>query len=63
MIDSIKKKYLDHHKENTLKHVEEVAESLEDACYFYIKYQFDNNLLLMPHQWIKDAYEDLSKSV
>lgn len=38
-----------------------VAESLEDACYFYIKYQFDNNLLLMPHQWIKDAYEDLSK--
>lgn len=40
-----------------------VAESLEDACYFYIKYQFDNNLLLMPHQWIKDAYEDLSKSV
>ena len=34
-------------------------ESLDEACYFYIKYQFDNNLLLMPHQWIKEAYEDL----
>ena len=38
-----------------------VVTSLDDACYFYIKYQFDNNLLLMPHQWIKEAYEDLSK--
>lgn len=38
-----------------------VVASLDDACYFYIKYQFDNNLLLMPHQWIKEAYEDLSK--
>lgn len=38
-----------------------VVTSLNDACYFYIKYQFDNNLLLMPHQWIKEAYEDLSK--
>lgn len=119
MIESIKKKYLDHHKESTLKHVEEVAEekyhfllhqrisrilaaeefgieeqdildaiechttlkknanmydkvifiadkiswdqkglppyydelkskvaeSLEDACYFYIKYQFTTRLL------------------
>ncbi len=35
------------------------TESLDEACYFYIKYQFDNNLLLMPHQWIKEAYEDL----
>ncbi len=34
-------------------------ESLEEACYFYIKYQFENSLLLMPHQWIKEAYEDL----
>ena len=33
--------------------------SLDEACYFYIKYQFDNKLLLMPHQWIKEAYEDL----
>ena len=40
-----------------------VVESLEDACHFYIKYQFDHNLLLMPHQWIKEAYEDLSKCV
>ena len=35
------------------------GESLDEACYFYIKYQFDHNLLLMPHQWIKEAYEDL----
>lgn len=35
------------------------VESLDEACYFYIKYQFDHNLLLMPHQWIKEAYEDL----
>ena len=34
-------------------------ESLNEACYSYIKYQFDNNLLVMPHKWIIDAYEDL----
>lgn len=34
-------------------------ESLDEACGFYIKYQFDHNLLLMPHQWIKEAYEEL----
>ena len=34
-------------------------ESLNIACYSYIKYQFDNNLLVMPHQWIIEAYEDL----
>lgn len=33
--------------------------SLDEACYFYVKYQFDNNLLFMPHQWIIEAYEDL----
>ena len=38
-----------------------VAESLDEACYFYIKYQFDNDLLLMPHQWIIEAYEDLGE--
>lgn len=37
-------------------------ESLNEACYIYIKYQFDNNLLVMPHQWIIDAYEDLRKA-
>ena len=36
-------------------------ESLNEACYLYIKYQFDNNLLVMPHQWFIDAYEDLKK--
>ncbi|MBR3825701.1 MAG: bis(5'-nucleosyl)-tetraphosphatase (symmetrical) YqeK [Lachnospiraceae bacterium] len=36
-----------------------VVESLDEACYFYINYQFENNLLLMPHQWIRDAYEEL----
>lgn len=35
------------------------AKSLDDACYYYIKYQFDNNLLVMPHQWLIEAYEDL----
>lgn len=39
-----------------------VEESLDEACYFYIKYQFDNNLLVMPHQWIIEAYEDLRKA-
>ena len=35
------------------------AKSLDDACFFYIQYQFEHDLLLMPHQWIKEAYEDL----
>lgn len=34
--------------------------SLNEICYAYIKYQFDNNLLVMPHQWLIEAYEDLS---
>lgn len=34
-------------------------QSLDEACYLFIKYQFDNNLLLFPHQWIVDAFEDL----
>lgn len=33
--------------------------SLDEACYFYMKYQFENNLLLMPHEWFSEAYEDL----
>ena len=37
------------------------TESLNDACYLYIKYQFDNNLLVMPHQWLIEAYEDLKE--
>lgn len=36
-----------------------VVESLDEACYTYIKYQFDNSLLVMPHKWIIEAYEDL----
>ena len=36
-----------------------VVESLDEACFFYIEYQFEQGLLLMPHQWIKEAYEDL----
>ncbi len=27
-----------------------------------IKYQFDNNLLLMPHKWIFEAFEELKSS-
>lgn len=34
-------------------------ESLDDACFYYINYQFENRLLLMPHRWIEEAYEDL----
>ena len=39
------------------------AESLDEGCYLYIKYQFDNNLLVMPHQWLIEAYEDLKKNL
>lgn len=35
------------------------AKLLDEACYYYIKYQFDNHLLVMPHQWIIEAYKDL----
>ena len=38
------------------------VESLNEACYLYIKYQFDNNLLVMPHKWLIEAYEDLKKA-
>ena len=34
-------------------------DSLDEACYLYIKHQFDNNLLVMPHQWLIEAYDDL----
>lgn len=37
------------------------VETLDKACYLYIKYQFDNNLLVMAHQWLIEAYEDLQK--
>lgn len=36
------------------------ARSLEEACRFFIQYQFDNDLLLMPHPWLLEAYEDLN---
>ncbi len=36
-----------------------VMDSLDEACYAFIKYQFDNNLLLMPHQWLIEAYDEL----
>lgn len=35
------------------------TETLDEACYLYIKYQFDNNLLVMPHQWLVEAYDEL----
>ena len=38
-------------------------EALDEACYLYIKYQFDNNLLVMPHRWLIEAYEDLKKNL
>jgi len=39
------------------------SESLDEACFYYINYQFDHNLLLMPHRWILEAYEDLRNKV
>lgn len=36
--------------------------SLDNGCFYFIKYQFDNNLLLMPHSWIKEAYEQLARN-
>lgn len=39
------------------------AESLDEACCFFMKYQFDNGLLLMPHKWLIEAYEDLKASL
>lgn len=36
-----------------------VMDSLDEACYAFIKYQFDNNLLLMPHQWLIEAFGEL----
>ena len=38
------------------------VKTLDEACYLYIKYQFDNNLLVMAHQWLIEAYEDLEKA-
>ena len=38
------------------------VKTLDEACYLYIKYQFDNNLLVMAHQWLIEAYEDLKKA-
>lgn len=40
---------------------ETAAESLEEACFFYIHYQFANKMLLMPHRWITEAYEELKE--
>lgn len=34
-------------------------EALNKACYEYIKYQFDNNLLVMAHRWLLDAFDEL----
>lgn len=36
-------------------------QSLKQACYQFLKYQFDHGCLLMPHQWLLDAYDDLNK--
>ena len=45
------------------KNIEMVLnDSLEAACYQYIKYQFDHDLLLFPHCWIIEAYRWLEKS-
>ena len=38
-------------------------ESLNKACYSYIKYQFDNNLLVMAHKWLIDAFDELKMNI
>lgn len=38
---------------------DKLQESLDAACCCFIRYQFVNHLLLMPHRWITEAYEDL----
>ena len=43
--------------------VSEVDCSLDKACYNFIKYQLDNKMLLMPHKWIIEAYDDLKIKV
>lgn len=35
--------------------------SLTYGCYWFIKYQFDHHKLLMPHQWIKEAYQQFKE--
>lgn len=35
-------------------------QSLDNGCYYFIKYQLDHQLLLMPHHWLIEAYEQLS---
>lgn len=37
--------------------------SLDKGCYYFIKYQFDNEQLLMPHHWIIEAYQQLNTKV
>ena len=37
------------------------TQSLDEACYAYIQYQFDNDLLVMLHQWLLAAFEELKK--
>lgn len=37
--------------------------SLDNGCYCFIKYQFDNGLLLMPHRWIIEAYQQFNTKV
>lgn len=50
--------------EPPFKDIVEIAlnDSLEAACYQYIKYQFDHDLLLLPHHWLIEAYQWLEKS-
>lgn len=42
-----------------LEVIESLKISLDRACYVFMKYQFDNQLLLMPHTWLKEAFSDL----
>ena len=39
------------------------SESLEKAWFYYIGYQLENHLLLIPHRWIMEAYDDLKARI
>jgi len=36
---------------------------LEQACYDFINYQFQNHLLKMSYTWVKEAYQDLKENL
>lgn len=40
-----------------------VSISLDKGCYEFMKYQLDHHLLLMPHHWFMEAFQQLERRV